>query len=108
MVSLMSKKQDTIALSSVEAEYVASSKVCREVVWLRKLLLDLFEGPLSPTHIHCDNESCIRLTEDLMFHARTKHINNKYHYIRSLVRDVVMELHYLPTNEHVADILTKA
>ena len=43
-----------------------------------------------------------------MFHARTKHINNKYQYIIRLVRDGVMELHYLPTNEHVADILTKA
>ena len=42
-----------------------------------------------------------------MFHAKTKHINNKYHYIRSLVRDGVVELHYLPTGEQVADVLTK-
>jgi len=73
----------------------------------QKELLDLCEGPLSPTWIHCDNESCIRLMEDLVFHATTKHINNKYHYVRSLVQDGFMELHYLPTDEKVADILTK-
>ncbi len=78
------------------------------MVWLRKLLLDLFEGPFNPTHIHYDNESCIRLTEDLVFHARTKHINNKYNYIRSLVRDGVIKMHYTLTDEQVADILTKA
>eukprot|EP00253_Pinus_taeda_P007825 PITA_07825 len=108
MVSWMSKKQDTVALSSVEDEYVVTSEVYQEVVWLGKLLSDLFEGPLSLTCIHCDNESCIRLTEEKVFHVRTKHINNKYHYIKSLVQDGVTELHYIPTNEQVADILTKA
>jgi len=44
-------------------------------------------------------ESCIRLTEDPVFHVRTKHINNKYHYIKSMVRDGVVKLHYIPTNE---------
>lgn len=85
MVSRMSIKQDTIDMSSDEVEYVAVSEVFHEAVCLRKLLSDLFEGLLSPTHIHCDNESYIRLTEDSMFHARKNHINNKYHYIRRLV-----------------------
>jgi len=108
MVSWMSRKQDTVALSSVEVEYVVASEVCQEVVWLGKLLSNLFEGLLSPTRIHCDNESCIRLTEDSVFHARTKHIDNKYHYIKSLVQDGVIELHYIPTDEQIANILTKA
>ena len=104
----MSRKHDTIALSSAEAEYVAASEVCQEAGWLWKLLSNLFEGLPSSTWIHCDNESYIRLTEDLMFHVRTKHINKKYHYIKSLVQDGIVELHYLPTGEQVADVLTKA
>lgn len=83
MFSWISRKQDTIALSSAEVEYVVASEVYQEVVWLRKLQSKLFEGPLSPTWIHSDNQSCIRLMIDLMFHAKMKHINNKYHYIRS-------------------------
>lgn len=77
MVSWMSRKQDTISLSSAEDEYVATSRVCHEEICLRKLLLDFFKGPINPTWIHFDNESCIRFMEDLVFLAKTKHINNK-------------------------------
>jgi len=91
-------------LSSVEAEYIAACEVSREVVWLRELLSDLFEGPMDPTVIHCDNTSCIRLLEDPMFHGKTKHINNKYHYIRKLVQDGVLQLRFISTNEQVVDI----
>lgn len=55
MVSWMSKKQDSYALSSVEVEYIATDKVGQEAVWLRKLLTDIFEGPLDSTIICCDN-----------------------------------------------------
>eukprot|EP00253_Pinus_taeda_P032085 PITA_32085 len=78
----------------------------KEVVWLRKLLSDLFENPLSPTVISCDNQSNIKMSEDPVFHAMTKHINNKYHYIGSL--DGIVKLQYVPTDEHVADVLTKS
>ena len=86
----MSKKQESIALSSVEAEYIEACEARREVVWLRELLSDLFEGPMDPTMIHCDNSSGIRFSEDPMFHGKTKHINNKYHHIRKLVQDGVL------------------
>lgn len=61
MISWMSTKQDRVSLSSVEAEYVVSCEVGKEVVWLRKLLTDLFEKPLDPTVINCDNQSCIKM-----------------------------------------------
>eukprot|EP00253_Pinus_taeda_P011168 PITA_11168 len=99
MVSLMSRKQETVALSSAESEYVAACEVSREAVWLRKLLFDLFAGPLAPTPIHCDNTSYIRLSEDPLFHGKTKHINNKYHYIRKLVQDIVLKPEYVPIDE---------
>eukprot|EP00253_Pinus_taeda_P036133 PITA_36133 len=66
-VSWMSKKQDSIALSSGKAEYIAACEVGREVVWLRKLLSDLFEGPMDTTVIHCDNTSCIRFLKTQCF-----------------------------------------
>eukprot|EP00253_Pinus_taeda_P033835 PITA_33835 len=107
MVSWMSRKQEIVALSSAKAEYIAACEVIREAVWLRKMLSDLFIGPLDPTIIHCDNTSYIRLFEDLVFHGKTKHINNKYHYIRKLVQDGVLRLNYIPTDDQIADILTK-
>lgn len=55
MVSWMRKKQHIVALNSVEGEYIVASKVYQEAIWLWKLLTNLFEGPLSPTWIHCDN-----------------------------------------------------
>lgn len=70
MVSWMSRKQNIVALSSAEAEYVLACEVSREAVWLRKLLSDLFEGPMNPTVIRCDNTSCICLYKDLVFHGR--------------------------------------
>eukprot|EP00253_Pinus_taeda_P036715 PITA_36715 len=74
MTSWMSRKQDTIALSSAGAEYVATYEVSKEAMWLRKLLSDLFEGPMDPTVIHCDNTSCIRLAEDPIYYGKEKHI----------------------------------
>eukprot|EP00253_Pinus_taeda_P032200 PITA_32200 len=86
MISWLSRKQDPIALCSVEAEYVVACEVGKEVVWLRKLLKNLFEKSLVPTMINCDNQSCIKMFGDPVFHARTEHINNKFHFIRNLVQ----------------------
>lgn len=108
MISWMSSNKDLVALSSVEAEYVAACEVGKEVVQLRKLLTIFFEKSLGPTMINCGNQSCIKMSGDLMFHARTKHINNKFHVIRNLVQVGIMKLEYVSTDEQVAGILTKA
>ena len=81
MISSMSRKKESIALISVEVEYIATCEVSREVVQLRKLLSNLFQGPMDHTMIHSDNTRCIKLFEDPVFHGKTKHINKKYHYI---------------------------
>lgn len=90
MISQMSRKQETISLRIVEAEYIAACEVSREAIWLRKLLSDLFQGPMDPVMINCDNTSCIRLFEEKVFHGKMKHINNKYRYIQKLVQDGVL------------------
>ena len=99
MISWMSRKQDLVALSSVEAEYVAACEVGKEVVCLRKLLIDLFEKSLGPTMINCDNQSCIKMSRDPVFHARTKHINNKFHFISNLVQDGIVKSEYVSIDE---------
>ena len=71
-----------MALSTTEAEYVIA---CCEVVWLRKLLFDIFDLHLDATCIYCDNQSCVKLSENLVLHDKSKHIEIKYHYIRDMV-----------------------
>eukprot|EP00253_Pinus_taeda_P021492 PITA_21492 len=81
VVSWFSRKQQSVALSSAEAEYMAASLASCEAIWLRKMLFGLFGQPLRPSVIYCDNQSCIKLTENPVFHDRSKHIGIKYHFI---------------------------
>eukprot|EP00253_Pinus_taeda_P035352 PITA_35352 len=108
VVSWFSQKQKSVALSSAEAEYMAASLASCEAIWLRKMLFSLFGQPLRPSVIYCDNQSCIKLTENPVFHDRSKHIGIKYHFIGDYVQKGAVKLEYIPTNEQVADILTKA
>ena len=71
-----------MAPSTAEAEYIAASDASHEAVWLRKLLAGLFDLELEPTLIHCDNQSYVRLSENHLFHDKSKHIEIKYHYMR--------------------------
>eukprot|EP00253_Pinus_taeda_P006700 PITA_06700 len=108
MISWMSRKKNIVALSSAKAEYVVACEVGKEVAWLRNLLTDLFEESLGPIMINCENQSCIKMSGDIVFHSSTKHINNKFHFIRKLVQDGTLKLEYVLTDEHVKNILTKA
>ena len=73
-------------------------------VWLRKLLSNLFGGKLDSMIIHCDNQSCIKLSENPVFHDRLKHIEMKYHFIRDLVQRGTLKLQYIHTDEQIVDI----
>ena len=79
VVSWFSRKQKSMALSSAEAEYMAASQASCEAIWLRKLLVGLFGRELRSTTIYCDNQSCIKLSENPVFHDKSKHIEIKYH-----------------------------
>ncbi len=80
-----SKKQPTFALSSIEAEYKSAAMATCEVAWLRKLLGDLGLHVDRHVVIYCDNLSSIQLARNLVFHARMKHIEVHYHFIREKV-----------------------
>jgi hypothetical protein len=107
-VSWFSRKQKSVALSSIEAKYMAASQASCKAIWLRKLLVGLFGQELSLTVIHCDNQSCINLSENPVFHDKLKHIEIKYHFIRDWVQCGAMKLQYISTDQQVANILTKA
>lgn len=74
MISYCSRKQTFVAPSTTKVEYIAVNLAAREVVWLRKLLLGLFGRMLEPTMIHCDNQSSMKLSENPVFHDRSKHV----------------------------------
>ncbi|CDO74006.1 hypothetical protein BN946_scf185043.g55 [Trametes cinnabarina] len=107
-ITWRSHKQPIIALSTTEAEYIAASDASREALWLRRLLSELTTPVRDPTVLYCDNESALKLIRNVdVFHPRTKHIDIRYHFIRSHVADRTLALEYCPTNEMVADIFTK-
>ena len=107
MISWSNRKQGSIALSTVKEEYIAASDSCKEEVWIRKLLSDLFGGKLDSMINHCAHQSCINLSKNPVFHDRSKHIEMKYHFIRDLVQRGALKLQYIRTNEQIANILTK-
>eukprot|EP00253_Pinus_taeda_P034065 PITA_34065 len=74
-VSWYIRKQRSVALSSIEAEYMAASQAACEKIWMWKILVGLFDQRMDPTVIYCDNQSCIKLSENPIFHDRFKHIN---------------------------------
>eukprot|EP00731_Ephydatia_muelleri_P034359 Em0056g18a len=106
-ISWLSKKQPVVALSTTEAEYVALGAATQEVVWLRRLLSDIKASPKMPTIISEDNQGTIAIARNPVYHARTKHIDIKYHYVREALMDGVIDLVYCPTQQMTADILTK-
>ena len=106
-ISWMSKKQATVALSTSEAEYVALSSATQEAVWLRRLLTDLKATPRKPTVLMEDNQGAIAIARNPVSHARTKHIDIRYHYVCEALQEGTIDLCYCPTEEMVADLLTK-
>jgi hypothetical protein len=90
-------KQRSMVLSSKEAEYMVVSQAACEAIWMRKILVGLFSSHLDPTVIHCDNQSCIKLLINPVFHDRSKHIDIQYHHLRECVQRKIMLLQYIPT-----------
>ena len=93
-------------MSTTEAEYIATLEACKEAIWLARLLGNLGVSIEVPT-LHCDSQSAIMLAKNLVFHAKTKHIDVKYHFIRDVLEDKHMELVKVHTDDNPTDLLTK-
>ncbi len=107
LTSWSSKRENIVTLSTTEAEYVALTHAAKEAIWLRKFIDELI-GQAHTIDLHGDNQGSITLAKNDQFHARTKHIDIHYHFIRQYIEDGLIKLSYVPTKANVADIMTKA
>ena len=109
-ISWNSKKQSTVALSSTEAVYMALTPAVKQSLWLQGLLCDVeaIRHSEELQNIKVDNQGAIALARNAEFHARTKHIDIQYHFVREYVENRKIQLHYRPTSDMTADIFTKA
>ena len=78
VIAWHSRKQTSVALSTTKVEYISACAASGEVVWLREMLSGLFDLQLEATCIYCDNQNCIKLSENLVFHDKSNHIEIKY------------------------------
>jgi len=106
--SWSSMKQNTVILSTAEAEYVSASEATAQSIWLRFVLDDLGEMQAEATPLFCDNMSAISMARNPIFHQRTRHINRKYHFIREALQEGVINIQFCRSEEQLADIFTKA
>ncbi|KAI0523161.1 hypothetical protein KFK09_005553 [Dendrobium nobile] len=107
-ISWTVKKQVTVAKSSTEAEYRALSVATSDVIWIRRLLDEVGIPQHNPTTIHCDNISAMALAKNPVFHARTKHIEIDYHFIRQHLNSGEIQLSYIASTDNISDIFTKS
>lgn len=107
-ISWCSRKQKTEALSSTEAEYLSLTEAAKECIYLSTFLKELRLPQLTDVILYNDNQSAGKLAKNSIFHSKTKHIDIRAHFIRQALQDKRLKLKYLPTQEMIADILTKA
>jgi hypothetical protein len=107
-VTWFSKNQPTVALSSTEAEYKALSDAVKEVLWIKMFIKELGLEGLNDVTINQDNLSTIAIAKNPIGHARMKHVDVTYHFLRDHVEKQDVKLVYCPTEDMVADVLTKA
>ena len=107
-ITWRSTKQDIVAQSSAEAEYIALAEAAKEALWIRKLQHEIFPTMKEPTIIYEDNQSAINLAQNPIHTNRSKHIAVRYHAVRDYVEKKMIEVKYCPTSEMVADIMTKS
>jgi hypothetical protein len=106
LVSWASKKQNSVALSTAEAEYIAAGHCCAQLLWMRQTLRD-YGYKFSKVPLLCDNESAIRMANNPVEHSRTKHIAIRYHFLRDHQQKGDIEIAYINTKDQLAYIFTK-
>jgi hypothetical protein len=106
LVSWASKKQNSAALSTAEAEYIVAGHCSAQLLWMRQTLRD-YGYKLSKVPLLCDNESAIRMADNPVEHSRTKHIDIRYHFLRDRQQRGDIEIAYVRTKEQLADVFTK-
>ncbi|GJW14128.1 retrovirus-related pol polyprotein from transposon TNT 1-94 [Tanacetum coccineum] len=107
LVRWSSKRQKSVAISSTEAEYIAMSGCCAQILWMRSQLTDNGLG-FNKIPMYCDNKITIALSCNNVHHSRSKHIDIRFHFIKEHVENGVIELYFVNTEYQRADIFIKA
>ena len=105
--SWSSKKQQTIALLTCEAEYIATAACTGQAIWLKNILSELYLAQDGPTTIYVDNKFAISLAKNPVSHSLSKHIDKKYHFNWEQVKNKIVELVHCMTGDQLIDIFTK-
>jgi hypothetical protein len=106
-VAWSSKRQTTVALSTVEAEYVAMSRCAQQMIWMQNWLAEVKIDYTLPGLIKGDNRGAIALTKNTRDHGKVKHIDIRHHYIRELLQAGVIAMEQVSSADNLADIFTK-
>ncbi|GJY66121.1 putative ribonuclease H-like domain-containing protein [Tanacetum coccineum] len=106
LISWQCKKQTIMANSTTEAEYVAATNCCGQVLWIQNQMMD-YGFNFMNTKIHIDNESTICIVKNPVYHSRTKHIEIRHHFIRDCYEKRLLDVIKIHTDANVADLLTK-
>jgi hypothetical protein len=106
LVSWTSKKQNSVALSTAEAEYIATGACCTQILYMKQTLLD-YGVVLEKVPLLCDNESAVKIDNNPVQHSRTKHIDIRHHFLRDHVAKGDILLEGVRSEDQLADIFTK-
>lgn len=108
-ISWQCKKQEVVALSTCESEFMALTETIKELIWIKKILIDLnLEEKVHNLKIYADNQAAIKLCTNSLYHSRTKHIQRKYFFIRDEIDRHNIDVEYVESANNAADFLTKA
>ena len=107
-MSWHAKKQATVSRSSTESEYKALANATAEVMWIQTLLKELKVASPPVARLWCDNMGAKYLASNPVFHARTKHIEVDFHFVRERVNNKLLQIDFVPSEDQVADGFTKA
>ncbi len=109
-----SRKQPIVTISTGESEYVGLTPASKNMIWLHKILSELSTFianpsiyPTEPTILYSDSQNALSIAKDSVFHECTKHIGVCYHFIRQTIEEGHIKLQYCPTDDMIADVLTK-
>lgn len=101
------RKQTCVSLSSTEAEFISLSSACQEASWLRRLLEEFNQPIKSPITMNEDNQSCLKIIKEEYMSNSTKHIDTRVYFVKDYVVNGIVSCVYCPTNEMIADLLSK-
>ncbi|XP_031377996.1 uncharacterized protein LOC116193313 [Punica granatum] len=106
--SWSSKKQEVVAQSTAEAEFITATAATNQAIWLRKLMTDLGMGSDHETEIFVDNQAALAISQNPVFHGKTKHFKLKFYYLREIQQSGEIKLVYCRTEDQMADLFTKS